>query len=365
MESDSEKYLLKLKNPSLRGFLFFTIYGIFFTMLNMYTIQRKIWFYIIYLIAMKQLEFERIQQMSPSSRIGRRTRKEQMVRDDLAKVLKTKKKKEEKWKHTTRLEKKQQKLETQKHDGEIACVSRALERGEFTVYDLKFLESLSYSNLSKVPMYNVHWMRGISHIEEDVRDCSRSYKYPIFPKYTFLYEICRDKPFIDEVIKSELKEKAKAEVWKMVCDEIANDTFFYERPRSFVEHIFEYIPQKVLANKLRWTGNAWTETNLDVLLQHIDWFTELDEDYKREIKREYNKERGIIDPLDVQEKEEEKQETEKVDEEDCWEKEWWDDALSAYMKSREKDVQAFIKYMEEKKKARRKFDDWLESVGWF
>ena len=206
-------------------------------------------------------------------------------------------------------------MERQKYDGEIACVSRVLERGEFTVHDLKFLESLSYSDLSKIPMYNLHWMRRISHSSTDVRDLSQSYEYPIFPKYAFLYEICKDKPFIDETIKSELKEKAKAEVWKMVCDEIENDTILYEKQRSFVEHIFEYIPQKVFANKLRWTGNAWTETNVDALISHIDWFTELDEDYKKEIRREYNKQHGIIDPSDVQENEEEKQEIEKIEEE--------------------------------------------------
>lgn len=353
-------------NPSIRGIFYFSQFMVYFSQCQIYIQYNvKYDFILYYFIAMKQSEFERIQQMSPCSRIGRRTREEQIVRDDLAKVLKIKKKKEEKWKYPRRLEKKQQKLEKKKHEGEIACVSRALERGEFTVCDLKFLESLSYSDLSKVPIYNIHWMRSVFHSLIDERDWSRSYNYPIFPKYTFLYEICKDKSFIDETIKSELKEKAKAEVWKMVCDEIENDTILYGRSRSFLEHIFEYIPQKVFANKLRWTWNAWTETNVDILVRHIEWFTELDEDYKKEVIREYNKQHGIIDPSDVQEKEEEKKKTEKVDEESSWVDEWWDGTLSAYMRSREKAVQAFIEVMEEKKKARRKFDDWLESVGWF
>ena len=313
---------------------------------------------------MKQSEFLKIKEFSPESRIGRRTREEQKVRDELTNVLRKRRKNKMEWRWThDSIEKKFSKLKSKEQDGEIACVSRALESGEFTVHDLKFLERLSYSDLSKVPMYGIHWMRRISHSLIDERDWSKSYEYPIFPKYAFLYEICKDKSFIDETIKSELKEKAKAEVWEMVCDEIKNDTILYGRSRSFVEHIFEYIPQKVFANKLRWTWNAWTETNVDTLLQHIDWFTELDDDYKKEIRREYNKEHWIKDPSDVQEKEE-KQETEKVDEEDYWGEEWWDDALSAYMKSRERDVQAFIKYMEEKKKARRKFDDWLEKEWW-
>jgi hypothetical protein len=54
---------------------------------------------------------------------------------------------------------------------------------------------------------------------------------------------------------------------------------------------------------------------VDVLWRHIDLFTELDEDYKKEIKREYNKEHGIIDPEDVEEEKEEK--PEEVIEEDC------------------------------------------------
>jgi hypothetical protein len=50
-----------------------------------------------------------------------------------------------------------------------------------------------------------------------------------------------------------LKEKAKDEVWKLVCDEIEEDTFLYNWGSRILAHIFKYIPQKTVANKLRWT----------------------------------------------------------------------------------------------------------------
>ena len=193
-----------------------------------------------------------------------------------------------------------------------------------------------------------------------------SKKYPYSDKYVYLYERCKNNPLFGEKFKSKLKEKAKEEVWEMVCKEISNDTFLYQWQRSTLEHIFEYIPQKTVANKLRWTWNMWTHTNVDVLLGYIDWFTELGEDYKKEIRREYNKEHGINDPLDEQEEEKEYLEPKKDDEveENSWEEKTWDVDLDAYLQSRKKDVKAFISFMEKKEREKRRFDDWLEKEWW-
>lgn len=312
---------------------------------------------------MKKSEFLKIKESSRDSRIGRRSWKEQDTRNDLALVLKKERKREQKWKEKSKsLERKETELRTKKLELEITSISRVMENWyKLTLQDLKFLESLSYSDLSKIGIYNTHWMRWIAHTYSD--DCwNTSSKHSYFPKYAFLYEMIEDNSWIDEKTKSELKEKAKDEVWKLVCDEIEEDTFLYNWGSRILAHIFKYIPQKTVANKLRWTWNRWTNTNVDVLWRHIDLFTELDEDYKKEIKREYNKEHGIIDPEDVEEEKEEK--PEEVIEEDCWYEKTWDEALDAYMESGRKDAEAFIKFMGKKEKEKRRFDDWLEKEWW-
>ena len=299
--------------------------------------------------------------MSPESRIGKRSREQQKARDELVSLLKKKRQKEQKWKQiSTRLERKQAKFESKKLDMEVKDMIGLLDSDQITSYDLKFLESLSYSDLSKIPRYSDHWMRRISHSYRDERNWEESRKYPIFPKYVFLYEISKDKPLIPEEKKLELREKAKMEVRQLVVDEIKWDTFLYERDRSTLEHIFEYIPQKTVANKLRWTWNMWTDTCVDVLLRYIDWFPELDEDYKKEIKREYDKKRGIIDPTDEEEGMEEEIETQK-DYEDDWEVKWWDELVDAFIESKKEDVKAFLSFIKQKEKDKRRFDDWLES----
>ena len=312
---------------------------------------------------MRKSEFLKIKELAPDSRIGRRTWKEQDVRDDLALVLKKERRKKQKWKQISKsLIKKQDKLKSKKLDLEIATISRLLGNWyKLTLQDLKFLESLSYEDFSKIGIYNSHWMRRIAHTWADAGVVTSS-EYPYFPKYTFLYEIFRHKLWIDEKIKSELKEKAKAEVWKLVCDEIEEDTFLYNWGDETLEYIFDYIPQKIVANKLRWTWNRWTYTNVDVLWRYIDLFTELDEDYKKEIRREYNKEHGIIDPDDVKEEIEEK--LEEDIEEDCWYEKTWDETLDVYMESGRKDAKAFVSFMKKMEKDKRRFDDWLEKEWW-
>lgn len=313
--------------------------------------------------------------MSPESRIGKRFREEQEVRDDLARVLKKKKKRAERWKQTEKLDRKQHELETKKQHLELARHQELEARKQhlefvgvagrvgtdvwLTQNDLDYLEKLSFDDLCKMWKYREHRIRSFCHKASDSWVVT-SKEYPYFPKYTFIYEIFRDKSWIDDEKKSELKEKAKSEVRKLVSDEIENDTFLYERDRSILEHIFEYIPQKTVANKLRWTWNMWTDSCVDVLWRHIDWFTELDEDYKKEIRREYNKKRGILDLADELEEREEEIEVQE-DYEDDWEVEWWDGLIDAFVKSKRDDVKAFLNFMKQKEKDKRRFDDWLES----
>ena len=319
------------------------------------------------IIAMKKQDFIKIRENTPYSRIGRRSRKEQEIRDELAVVLKRQRRQEMEWKGISRsLMKKKGKLEVQKHGMEIEDISKIIDTDQLKESDLKFLESLSRTDLCKIKKYTEHRMRRIVHTASEWGVVTWK-EYPYYPKYAFLYEICKDKPLISEGTKSELKEKAKAEVWKMVCDEISNDTILYDKWPWFLKDVCEYVPQKVLANKIRWTGNAWTHTNVDVLWYHIDWFTELDEEYKKEIRRECYKERGIVDPEVTEEEKQEEvkpEENEEI-EEDSWVEETWDELLDAYMKARERDIKAFQAYMREREKERRKFDDWLEKEGWF
>ena len=308
---------------------------------------------------MKKSEFLKIKESTPDSRIGRRSWKEQDTRDDLAFVLKKQRRREKTWcGRSTLLIKMENKLKSKKLNFEIERASHSIDTDKFTEFDLKFLESLSYENLSKIPSYQIHWMRKIVHTASDV-GVPTSWDYPYFPKYTFLYEICKDKTLISEETKIQLKEKAKDEVWKMVCDEIKADTVFYDKSKSFVKHVSEYIPQKVFANKLRWTWNMWCDTYVDALWRHIDWFTDLDEDYKKEIRREYNNSRGIIDPEDIEEKKEESEESTEEEYEKTW-----DEALDAYMESGRKDAKAFVSFMEKLEKDKRRFDDWLEKEWW-
>ena len=317
------------------------------------------------IIPMKQQEFLKIKENAPYSRIGRRSREGQEIRDELALVLKKQRKRKMKWKGIWRwLMERKEKLEVKKYDMEIEDISRVIDTNQLKESDLKFLENLSRTDLCKIKKYNQHRMRQIVHTASDWGVVT-SWKYPYYPKYTFLYEIFRDNSLISDALKLELKEKAKEQVWKMVCDEISNDTILYDKWPWFVKHVCEYIPQKVFANKIRWTGNRWTRTNVDVLWYHIDWFTELDEEYKKEIRREYYKEHGKVDPEVTEKIKQEEIEAEEGDGvEDFLEEETWDELLDAYMRSKRKDVKAFQAYMREKEKERRRFDDWLEKEWW-
>lgn len=238
-------------------------------------------------------EFERIKKENPESRIWHRDWWEQEIRNALALVIKKQRKRAQKWKEKSKsLEMKETELRNKKFELEMANISKKLEYwNNLTLQDLKFLESLSFSDLSQITVYNIHWMSRITHKNQDDW-WNTSSDHPHFPKYTFLYESFEDSRRVDEKIKSELKEKAKDEVWEFVCDEIEKNTSIKSWNSTIIKYILKYIPQKTLADKLKWTWNTWTNTNIDVLQRHIDLFTELDEDYKKEIEREYDREHG-------------------------------------------------------------------------
>ena len=102
-------------------------------------------------------------------------------------------------------------------------MSKIIDTDQFNEYDVKFLEGLSNTDLCKIEKYNRHRMRDVAHIYSDGGG-SPDMEYPYYPKYTFLYELCVDKPLIGESLKLKLKEKAESEVWQMVCKEIEGDT---------------------------------------------------------------------------------------------------------------------------------------------
>ena len=299
---------------------------------------------------MKKSEFLKIKESSWDSRIGRRSLLEQKTRDDVALIIRRQRRRVQKWKEKSKsLVEKEIKLRKELLNLEIDSVSKVLEWWDNpTLQDLRFLEWLSASELSKIGIYYTHWMRWISHSYTSWE----IFEHPYYPKYVFLYEIFKDISWIDEKIKSELKEKAKAEVRELVCNEIKWDTFLYSRWRETLMHIFEYIPQKIIANKLRWTWNLWTDSNVDVLWRHIGWFTDLDEDYKKEIKREYNRKNGIVDPDDVEEQEVKTEDDTNTGEEESW------------GESEREDVKAFLRIMEKKEKDSKRFDEWLEEEWW-
>lgn len=228
---------------------------------------------------MKYSEFLKMKVSSQDPRILRRTWEGQMTRDKLAEVLR-----EKKLLKNNRLDldfltlaiKKEWELRKEKLDLEILSVSRALESwSDLTLYDLKFLSSLSCSDLSKIRIYNVHWMRQISskHTMWEI------FEYHYYPKYTFLYEIFKDSSLIDEKVKTELKEKARLEVWEMICDEVKNGTSIYSLKPSVLEHIFEYFSKKEVSDKLSQTWKKWLEKYVDSLWDYTIWLSEVDKDY--------------------------------------------------------------------------------------
>ena len=235
---------------------------------------------------MKKSEFLKIKESSWDSRIGRRSLLEQKTRDDLALIIRRQRRRVQKWKEKSKsLVEKEIKLRKELLNLEIDSVSKVLEWWDNpTLQDLRFLEWLSASELSKIGIYYTHWMRWISH------------------SYTS---------------------------WEI-----------FEHP---------YYPKYVL---LRWTWNLWTDSNVDVLWRHIGWFTDLDEDYKKEIKREYNRKNGIVDPDDVEEQEVKTEDDTNTGEEESW------------GESEREDVKAFLRIMEKKEKDSKRFDEWLEEEWW-
>lgn len=310
---------------------------------------------------MKESMLKEILESNPSSRLSRWSEKERRIRKILAMVFKVERKLTNKWiKAPNILNNIEESLKKVVNDWEKESRSRLLKKwyGTFSWENLEFLDNLSDSDLLKINSYNMHWMRRIFHSSSD-EWWNTSSDHPYFPKYTFLYEIVKNNLRVSEKIKSELKEKAKAEVWKMICDEIKNDTILYDKPRWFVEHIFEYIPQKVFANKLRWTWNMWTETNVDVLIRHIDLFTELDEDYKKEIRREYNKQHGIVYTDEKQISESDEDEGVDVS---FTESHTWDEALDNFINAKKDDIINMQRYL--KKRDRDRFGERFEWWWW-
>ena len=297
----------------------------------------------------------------PSSRIGKRSKYERKIREVLVCLLKVERKLTKGWMKVPRfLNNIEEKLRNLVSDWEKESHYRLLNqwKGTFPWRDLDFLDYLPDSDLLKINNYNMHWMKQISHSATDER-LNTSVRYPYDPEYTFLYEIVKDSPRIDEKIKSELREKATKEVWKLVCDEVAEDVFLYKWGRETLEHIFEYIPQIVVANYLRWTWNNKTETEVKLLWRHIALFTELDENYKKQIEREYNKQCGIAN-------------TSEDDLTDGWvyiripKSNTWDPVLDNYNDSRREDIEAFMWYLAKKDRFDKRFKGrwWFERVLW-
>lgn len=105
------------------------------------------------IITMKHSKFLEIKESGLNPRIARRTWEEQRTRDEIALILKKMRKRKQKWKKISRsLEKREEELRRKKLELEILSISRSLERWYYepTLYDLKFLDSLSYSDLSKL-----------------------------------------------------------------------------------------------------------------------------------------------------------------------------------------------------------------------
>ena len=180
---------------------------------------------------------------------------------------------------------------------EIKRIFKIIDTDWLTESDLKFLEGLSISDLSEIGRFNKNRVNGIYHYMEKYGVVDEDW-HPYTSKYAFLYEISRDKPLISEQIKTQLKEKARKEIWKRICSGIIPDTFAYqlEDMAWFYRYIFEYIPQKVVANKMRWTGNNYVTTYIDNLWPWIEYYyDELDDDYKKQIKKEYDERRNFYD----------------------------------------------------------------------
>ena len=233
-------------------------------------------------------KFNKIKENDPESRIWKRTWQEQKTRNKLASVLRKKHKRLGEWKWVDSLLSKQYELEDKKLDFEISNLNWIIDTEEFSEKDLAFLENLSDSNLKKVKWFDNHWVRSVRHTFSDDR-WNSSAKYPYYPKYVFLYEVCKDKASISDTTKNRLKSCAKAEVHELVYDEIKNDTFLYSYWESVIKHIFEYLPQKEVAEMMIYTRNMWTYSCIDVLLKNIDYFTELDDAYKKHINDTYEK----------------------------------------------------------------------------
>ncbi len=231
--------------------------------------------------------FNKIKEEKPESKIWKRTWEEQDTRNDLAKVLKKERKLNQKWEWLpNKLKNKKNELNNKLLEHDVKKIDERIDNNEFTEEDLLFLEENKCTNLLKD--YRNHRLTGIKHSAWNWGITTSSW-YPYKPQYTFLYELCKDNPQISESKKEELREKADKEVRVIVHKEIENDTILYEKPQWFVKHLSIYIPQKEFAELLINTGNMWTSSNIDILVEHLDEFDELDNQYKEEIRERHKR----------------------------------------------------------------------------
>ena len=227
-------------------------------------------------------KFNKIKEGNKESRIWKRTWEEQDTRNDLAKVLIKERKLNQKWRAIPQwLKNKKNELnkEMLKHD--VKKIDEKIINNEFTEEDLLFLEENKCTDLLK--NYRNHRLTGIKHSAWKTGITTSSW-YAYKPHYTYLYELCKNMPQIPEIKKEELREKANKEVRVIIYKEIENDTILYKKSEWFVKHLSEYIPQKEFAELLINTWNMRTSSNIDILVEHLNEFNELDDQYKEEIK---------------------------------------------------------------------------------
>ena len=96
-----------------------------------------------------------------------------------------------------------------------------------------------------------------------------------------------------------------------------------------------------------------------MLIRHIGSFTELDEDYKKEIRREYNKQHGIVytDEKQISESDEDKS----VDV-SFTESHTWDEALDDFINAKKDNIINMQRYL--KKRDRDRFGERFEWWWW-
>jgi len=200
---------------------------------------------------------------------------EHITNKKLAKVLEHEQKIVQKWKEIpNKLKSKENMLRNKLLEYEIKRIEEKIQTKEFTEEDLLFLEK--DDNVCHLSNYREHRLSWIKHSEWEAWVITNSW-YAYKPKYTPLYEMCKDQPLISEETKKSWRRDARYEIVDIIYKEIENDTILYWYWEWFVKHVSEYISQTEFANMLIDNGNSRVHSDIGVLVRCIDYFDELDE----------------------------------------------------------------------------------------